>query len=80
MAREQNIEDGVTAKEQRAKEIREKDRKEDPKAKNKARVLSKATGTIAAITDTNINTCIGRMHYALTNLRKFSEKNSVKVK
>lgn len=35
---------------------------------------------IAAITNTNINTCIGRMHYALTNLRKFSEKNSVKIK
>jgi RNA polymerase sigma-70 factor (ECF subfamily) len=35
---------------------------------------------IAAITDTNINTCIGRMHYALTNLRKLSEKNSVRIK
>jgi RNA polymerase sigma-70 factor (ECF subfamily) len=35
---------------------------------------------IAAITDTNINTCIGRMHYAIMNLRKMMEKNSVRVK
>lgn len=35
---------------------------------------------IAAITNTNINTCIGRMHYALSNLRKMAEKNSVRVK
>lgn len=35
---------------------------------------------IAVITSTNINTCIGRMHYALINLRKMMQKNSVKVK
>lgn len=35
---------------------------------------------ISAITETNINTCIGRMHYALTNLRKLSEKNTVRIK
>ncbi len=35
---------------------------------------------IAVITETNINTCIGRMHYAITNLRKMSEKNSIRVK
>lgn len=35
---------------------------------------------IAVITDTNINTCIGRMHYAIMNLRKMMEKNSVRVK
>jgi RNA polymerase sigma-70 factor (ECF subfamily) len=35
---------------------------------------------IAEITGTNINTCIGRMHYALTNLRKMSEKNHARVK
>ncbi len=35
---------------------------------------------IAAITDTNINTCIGRMHYAIINLRKMMEKSSVKIK
>lgn len=35
---------------------------------------------IAVITNTNINTCIGRMHYALINLRKMMQKNSVKVK
>jgi RNA polymerase sigma-70 factor (ECF subfamily) len=35
---------------------------------------------IAEITNTNINTCIGRMHYAVINLRKMMEKSSVKVK
>jgi RNA polymerase sigma factor (sigma-70 family) len=35
---------------------------------------------IAAVTGTNINTCIGRMHYALSNLRRMSEKNPVKIK
>lgn len=35
---------------------------------------------IAAITNTNINTCIGRMHYAVLNLRKMMQKNSVRVK
>ncbi len=35
---------------------------------------------IAVVTNTNINTCIGRMHYALINLRKMMQKNSVKVK
>jgi len=35
---------------------------------------------IAVITNTNINTCIGRMHYAILNLRKMMQKNSVKVK
>jgi len=35
---------------------------------------------IAAITDTNINTCIGRMHYAIINLRKMMEKSSIKIK
>ena len=35
---------------------------------------------IAAVTNTNINTCIGRMHYALINIRKMMQKNSVKVK
>jgi len=35
---------------------------------------------IAIVTNTNINTCIGRMHYALINLRKMTQKNSVKIK
>jgi RNA polymerase sigma-70 factor (ECF subfamily) len=35
---------------------------------------------IAVITNTNINTCIGRMHYAILNLRKMMQKNTVKVK
>ena len=35
---------------------------------------------IAVVTNTNINTCIGRMHYALINLRKMTKKNSVRVK
>ena len=35
---------------------------------------------IAVVTNTNINTCIGRMHYALINLRKMTQKNSVRVK
>jgi RNA polymerase sigma-70 factor (ECF subfamily) len=35
---------------------------------------------IAEVTQSNINTCIGRMHYAITNLRKMMEKNSVNVK
>jgi len=35
---------------------------------------------IAAITETNINTCIGRMHYAIINLRKMMEKSSIKIK
>jgi len=35
---------------------------------------------IAEITNTNINTCIGRMHYAVINLRKMMEKSSVRVK
>jgi RNA polymerase sigma factor (sigma-70 family) len=35
---------------------------------------------IAEITNTNINTCIGRMHYAIINLRKMMEKSTVKIK
>lgn len=35
---------------------------------------------IADLTDCNINTCIGRMHYALLNLRKMIKKNPVSVK
>lgn len=35
---------------------------------------------IAVVTNTNINTCIGRMHYALINLRKMTKKNYVRVK
>jgi RNA polymerase sigma-70 factor (ECF subfamily) len=35
---------------------------------------------IADMTGTNINTCIGRMHYALINLRKMMQKNLVRVK
>ncbi len=30
---------------------------------------------IAAMTGANINTCIGRMHYALANLKKMMDKN-----
>lgn len=32
---------------------------------------------IAVITNTNINTCIGRMHYAILNMRKKMQKNTV---
>ncbi len=35
---------------------------------------------IAILTNTNINTCIGRMHYAILNLRKKMQKNTVRVK
>lgn len=35
---------------------------------------------IADMTGTNINTCIGRMHYALLNLRRMIKKNLVNVK
>ncbi len=35
---------------------------------------------IAEMTDSNINTCIGRMHYALLNLRRMIKKNLVQVK
>ncbi len=35
---------------------------------------------IAILTNTNINTCIGRMHYAVLNLRKKMQKNSLRVK
>ncbi len=35
---------------------------------------------IAILTETNINTCIGRMHYAILNLRKKMQKNVVRVK
>ncbi|MBS3913796.1 MAG: sigma-70 family RNA polymerase sigma factor [Bacteroidetes bacterium] len=35
---------------------------------------------IAEITNTNINTCIGRMHYALLNLRRMIKKNPVVIK
>jgi RNA polymerase sigma-70 factor (ECF subfamily) len=35
---------------------------------------------IADITGTNINTCIGRMHYALLNLRRLIKKNLVNIK
>jgi RNA polymerase sigma-70 factor (ECF subfamily) len=35
---------------------------------------------IAALTDTNINTCIGRMHYAILNLRKKMQKSVVRIK
>ena len=35
---------------------------------------------IAALTETNINTCIGRMHYAILNLRKKMQKSVAKVK
>ncbi len=35
---------------------------------------------IADMTDTNINTCIGRMHYALLNLRRMIKKNLVNIK
>jgi len=35
---------------------------------------------IAALTETNINTCIGRMHYAILNLRKKMQKSVVRVK
>jgi len=35
---------------------------------------------IAAMTGSNINTCIGRMHYALANLRKMMDKNIMYTK
>lgn len=35
---------------------------------------------IAEMTNTNINTCIGRMHYALLNLRRMIKKNLVNIK
>lgn len=35
---------------------------------------------IAALTETNINTCIGRMHYAILNLRKKMQKSVMRVK
>lgn len=35
---------------------------------------------IAELTDSNINTCIGRMHYALLNMRRMIQKNTVTVK
>ena len=35
---------------------------------------------IAELTNTNINTCIGRMHYALLNLRRMIKKNPVSIK
>lgn len=35
---------------------------------------------IAALTNSNLNTCIGRMHYAVLNLRKMMQKNAVAVK
>ncbi|MCC7296686.1 MAG: sigma-70 family RNA polymerase sigma factor [Bacteroidia bacterium] len=35
---------------------------------------------IAEMTGTNINTCIGRMHYALLNLRRMIKKNVVVTK
>ena len=35
---------------------------------------------IAALTETNINTCIGRMHYAILNLRKKMQKSVVRIK
>lgn len=35
---------------------------------------------IAALTGTNINTCIGRMHYAILNLRKKMQKSVVRIK
>jgi RNA polymerase sigma-70 factor (ECF subfamily) len=35
---------------------------------------------IAEMTGNNINTCIGRMHYALINLRKMMQKSVVEIK
>jgi len=35
---------------------------------------------IAEMTGTNINTCIGRMHYALINMRKMMQKSFVRLK
>lgn len=35
---------------------------------------------IAALTETNINTCIGRMHYAILNLRKKMQKSTIIIK
>lgn len=35
---------------------------------------------ISELTGTNINTCIGRMHYALINLRKMMQKSLVRLK
>jgi RNA polymerase sigma-70 factor (ECF subfamily) len=35
---------------------------------------------IAALTETTINTCIGRMHYAILNLRKKMQKSVVRIK
>lgn len=35
---------------------------------------------IAVITNTNINTCIGRMHYAILNMRKKMQKNTAQLK
>lgn len=35
---------------------------------------------IAELTNSNLNTCIGRMHYALLNLRKMMQKSFVRVK
>jgi len=35
---------------------------------------------IATLTETNINTCIGRMHYAILNLRKKMQKSVVRIK
>ena len=35
---------------------------------------------IAALTETNINTGIGRMHYAILNLRKKMQKSVVRIK
>ena len=35
---------------------------------------------IAALTETIINTCIGRMHYAILNLRKKMQKSVVRIK
>lgn len=35
---------------------------------------------IAEMTGTNINTCIGRMHYALINMRKMMHKSFVRLK
>jgi RNA polymerase sigma-70 factor (ECF subfamily) len=35
---------------------------------------------IAELTGHNINTCIGRMHYALINLRKMMQKIVIEIK
>lgn len=35
---------------------------------------------ISDLTGSNINTCIGRMHYALLNLRRMIKKTSVEIK